>query len=40
MTKKKKPHNIRKRINKNMNLSTKFMFGDDELKKMTKKKRK
>lgn len=35
----KKKRNVSKRINRNMNIANKFMFGDDELKKLTQKKR-
>jgi len=37
MTTKKK--RISKRINKNMNLANKFIFGDEELRKLKKKRR-
>ena len=37
MTRKKR--NVSKRINRNMNITTKFIFGDDELKKLKRKRK-
>ena len=35
----KKKRSVSKRINRNMNLSAKFIFGDEELKKLKKKRK-